>query len=136
MADIAPVVRTMIICNDARFAADSRHVFDIDGLTLRLRVPGEFPYKCPKLCVLLAVRGGRGTATGRLSVEYEETGARVWQTEPQSYTFGDDPLAFQGVYFRMRNAPFPLPGVYVFKFWYNDSVVLAEQSLIVEGRRL
>lgn len=130
-----PLVRYMIVCEDARLEGQNARRLNIYGLLLRWRSPtSTFPQICPQLCIFLVLSNGRGTGTGVISAIHEETGLVCWRAT-QTLRFGNDPLAFRGAYFRVKNAIFPVPGAYTLEFRYNDAV-LAAQTLKVEGRPL
>jgi hypothetical protein len=123
----------MVLCEDARLEGPPPRRLNVYGLMLRLRSDaGVFPVRLPMVCAFLALRNGRGTGTGMVSAVHDDTGRVVWNSAPQEFNFGTDPLEFRGAYFRVRNAIFPAAGAYTFEFRYN-SVVLASQSLIVVG---
>jgi hypothetical protein len=131
----APVVKYMILCEDARLEEPPPRRLNIYGLMFRLRSEaGTFPVRCPKICALLVLRNGRGTGTGVVSAVHDDTGIVCWRSKPQTLDFGADPLEFRGAYFRGENAIFPAPGAYTLEFRYNG-VVLATQSLDVLGSR-
>jgi hypothetical protein len=133
--NLPPVVRYIILCEDARFEGDDVKRLNIHGLTLRLRSDsGNFPARFPQLCTFLVFANGRGKGTGAVTCIHDDTDLVCWRTPPQTLKFFANPLGLRGAYFRVTNPIFPEPGAYTIEFRYNG-VVLASQSLIVEGKR-
>jgi hypothetical protein len=131
----APIVKAMLLCDDVRPNEANPNRHDIVGLMTRLwSDTGAFPMICRQLCVYVIVTNGRGRGTGLVACVHEETGLTIWRTVSRELRFGNDPLAIQGDYYRMRDVIFPVPGVYNFEYRYNG-IVLATQSLVVKGRR-
>jgi hypothetical protein len=127
---LLPIVRYMIVCNDWRTDPARSHLINIAGLLYNIRPTGNPPYplRYPELCVFLALTDCRGQADGWIVCENEDTGQRVFASPRRPITFGPDPLEVVGVPFRIRQCPFPRPGLYSIQFWYNDTQV--EQRLV------
>lgn len=60
------------------------------------------------------------SGVGNIVCVLEETGEQAFHTPGRLIVFGSDPLEVTGVAFRIRNCPFPRPGLYQVQFWYND----------------
>ena len=115
-----PVVRYMIVCNDWHPDPASPHLWNISGLLYNLRPnPPAYPVRYPELCVLLALTDCHGQGEGWIVCENEDTGQPVFASPRRPITFGADPLEVVGVPFRLRDCPFPTPGLYSVQFWYN-----------------
>jgi hypothetical protein len=93
---------------------------------------GAFPARLPELCILMALRNGRGPGIAVISAVNEYTGETCWNPVPMRINFGADPLETRWLSFRVKDVAFPNAGVYSVEFRYND-VVRASQSLIVTG---
>jgi hypothetical protein len=117
-----PIVRYMILCEDWIAAPQDAPRVTIIGLLSNIRTIDQPPYPLVyhQLCVFLALTEGRGEGTGRIACVFEETGQTVFQTPDRSIVFGRDPLEVVGVPFRIRDCPFPQPGVYSVEFWYDN----------------
>ena len=117
-----PVVRYMILCEDWIAAPQDAPRVTIIGLLSNIRAIDEPPYPLVyrQLCVFLALTEGRGAGTGKISCVLEETGETVFQTPNRPISFGPDPLEVVGVSFRIRDCPFPQPGMYSVEFWYDN----------------
>lgn len=120
----------MIVCNDWRPDPASPHLIDVSGLLYNLypMPAGEYPMWYPELCVFLALTDCRGQGEAWIVCENEDTGQPVFASHRHPVTFGPDPLEVVGVPFRVRQCPFPQPGLYSIQFWYNGARI--EQRLL------
>jgi hypothetical protein len=128
---VKPIVRYMLPCQDWQLDEASGKV-TIVGLLTNIRAVEEpaYPLLYQELCVFLALTGGRGQGEGKIVCAVEETGQVVFETRPRPMTFGPDPLAVVGVAFRIRDCPFPSPGLYSIQFWY-DGTLVEERPLLL-----
>ena len=127
---IIPIVRYMIVCENWRLVSERNNLVGIDGLIDTLRAIDDPPYPLlyEELCVFLALTSGRGNGEGYLVCENDDLGIEVFRTRPRPIEFGSDPLEVVGVPYRIRDCPFPKPGVYAFQFWYHG--VEVERRLV------
>jgi hypothetical protein len=128
----APIVRDMVICDDCRSDPNNSHLAIIVGVLNNINsidLP-SYPLLYRKMCVFLALTEGRGHGEGQIVCVIEETGQEVFATPKREITFGPDPLAIEGVVFRIRDCPFPVPGMYSIQFWYNG-VEASEHPLLL-----
>ena len=56
--------------------------------------------------------GGRGTAYAYIACVRADSEDLTFRTVERSITFGADPLAVQGLIYRIRGISFPEPGLY------------------------
>ena len=120
----------MILCEDWAVDADNPRRVNILGLLTNIDSDDQprFPLLYRELCVFLFLTEGRGDGDARITCIFEESGQRIFTTPPRRIGFGRNPLDVVGVPFRIRDCPFPRPGVYSIQFWYNQELVL-EQPL-------
>src|SRR5262245_34833627 len=120
---LLPLVRYMIPCNDWGLDPANPHRINIYGLLSNIDSLDQpaYPLVVPELCVFVALTEGRGSGEGRIACVLDESAQTVFETGQRPIPFGPDPLAIVGVPFRIRDCPFPRPGVYLVQFWYNDT---------------
>ena len=125
-----PLVRYMIICDDAVVDPRRPQKPVIVGLTCRVNSSGQPPYptRLERLTVFLVLTNGHGEGTGWIRIIFEETEELIFETSHRSMQFGNDPLRLAGIKFQIMECPFPKPGVYRIEFWYNNEC-LAHQTL-------
>ena len=122
---VNPLVRYMILCEDWSADPNNPARVSIVGLLSNIRSVDQPPYPLvyKELCVLLALTEGRGTGEAKIVCVFEDTGQKIFETPKRLVAFGPDPLEVVGVPFRIRDCPFPAPGLYSIQFWYNDAKV-------------
>jgi len=122
----------MLLCDEVRHDPDNPLKIDVFGLVSTIRALSDppFPLRLPQLCTYLQLTGGRGTGQGQIATIHADTDQVAFTSVASALTFGSDPLAVLGVVFRMRDCPFPEPGLYWVQFRYNEKV-LAQQALVV-----
>ena len=90
----APVVKYMILCEDAR-PEGSPERLNVYGLTPQLAAPGDaFPVFMPTLCAVVVLRNGRGTGMGQVLGMHANTGVAICRLPPRRINFGRDPLGY------------------------------------------
>jgi hypothetical protein len=122
---ITPVVRYMILCEDWRFDPPGSKRIIIAGLLINIHALDDppFPLLYREMCVLLQLTDGHGQGEGKIVCVHEESGEKVFETNPRTITFGPDPLAVVGMSFRIKDCPFPRPGLFSVQFWYEGELV-------------
>lgn len=132
MNGIEPVVRHMLLCDDIQRSPQRPRKVDILGLTRVIIVPPDatFPFSLPVLTVYLELTSGRGSGQVKIIGVEADTNEVVFETPERPVQFSDNPLAVQGLVFRILGATFPASGLYWVRFCYNGKV-LAEQPLAV-----
>jgi hypothetical protein len=129
---VHPVVRYMILCEDWETRAeDSTHV-TIHGLISSIRSLDHPPYPLlyEEICIFLLLTECRGNGSAQIICIFEESGEKVFETPMREVKFGPNPLEVVALPFRIRDCPFPRPGMYSVQFWYNG-VKLAESPLLL-----
>jgi hypothetical protein len=129
---VIPLVRYMILCDDWGFAPGHARRVNVFGVLTNINSRDDPPYPLlyRQVCVLLMLTGGRGTGNVQVVCVTQDTGQRIFGSQRRSITFGPDPLAVNGVYFRVRDCLFPFAGLYAVQFWYND-VLVEERPLLL-----
>jgi hypothetical protein len=103
--NLPPIVKYMILCEDARLEGAPPGSLNIRALTYRLiSRSGTFPAYLPDLCALLILRNGRGAGTGQVVGVHEDTGRTICRSAPQKLHLGTDPLGFKIAFFRSRTS--------------------------------
>jgi hypothetical protein len=131
MAGLTPVVRYLIVCEDVIVDQNNANrvtLFNLVGFIQASDHP--FPLRVPELCVYLQLRACRGPGDGRIQVVFADTETIVFSTSTRRLPLGTDPLELTSLFFRIRECPFPEPGMYQVQFWYNGEVI-AQEFLIV-----
>jgi hypothetical protein len=133
--NLPPVVKYMVLCEDARLEGPPPGQLNIEALTYRLKSgSGRFPSYIPKLCALVVLSNGRGQGIGEVIGIHEDADRTFYRSGPQELDLGDDPLEFRVAFFHMKNVVIPAAGAYTFEFRYNGEV-LATQALVVRSGR-
>jgi len=130
---MAPVVRHMMVCDDAEVDAQNPRKINVYGLISSIAVDAVtgFPHCHEELCVYVAMSDGRGSGEGRIVVVQADSGDPVFASAGHPVAFGVDPLAVLGRCFRIRGGVFPRPGLYWVEFRFNGQT-LATQPLHVK----
>jgi len=132
MSDLAPVVRHMLLCDDVRPDSNNAENVNIQGHVTRIRSRDQppFPLRHPSLCVYVVLSGGRGEGEFQIAVREADTDQVVFTSPGYRVAFPTDPLAVVGLIFRVRDCPFPRPGLYVVHLEFNVRS-LAQEPLVV-----
>jgi len=122
---VHPVVRYMILCEDWKSAPNNPRRVNIHGLLSNIHPLDQpaYPLLLSEMCVFLILTEGRGAGSARVRCVFEETSQQIFETPQRQVEFGPDPLEVVGVPFRIRDCPFPYPGMYVIQLWYNGAKV-------------
>lgn len=133
MADVLPVVRHLIVCEDIVFdPGPPRHVSLKNLLgTIRSVSHPSYPLLYPQLCIFVQLTESRGAGEAQLRIEEADTNTIIYQTPKLTVSLGNDPLKKHGFPFRIHDLVFPSAGLYLVEFWYND-VWLAEETHLLE----
>lgn len=134
MADILPVIRHMIVCEDIPIDPARPQRVTLVNLLSSVRSPNQppFPFRCPKLSVYVQLTECRGLAQVNLRIEQEDTQKIILRTAPRKISFGNAPLQVFNMFFRLRDCTFPSAGLYWVQLWYNNTVIFRE-PLKLEG---
>jgi len=129
---IEPVVRQMILCEEAERDPENPNRINIMGLmNVVIRPVGEtLPVLIPQIAVYLLLAGGRGPATVSLAGHYADTDRMIFETAGRTVNFGNDPLRAHGLIHRVRDVRIVRTGLYWIRFRYNGRTI-AEQLLEV-----
>ena len=132
MADVAPVVRRMLLCEDVRIYPDNSRKVDVFGLlsTIRTVSEGAFPLRASQLCVYLELAGGRGAGEARIFVVEADSDNIAFTSAPHQIAFGTDPLAVSGLVFRIKECIFPRAGLYWVQIRFDDKALAQEPLLL------
>jgi hypothetical protein len=111
----------MILCEECAPAEHKPNSVNVFGVLSNIDSLDDspFPLLYPRFCIFLALTEGRGEGSARIRCMFEETRQTVFATPVRRIQFGADPLAVSAFAFRVRDCPFPRPGIYLVQFWYN-----------------
>jgi Family of unknown function (DUF6941) len=125
---LPPQAKTMILCDDLLKvpATDKVHLIGVFN-AIRPRGEPPFPYRCPEFCVFLQLTDTEGEGLGSITTCMGATDRVVFASQDQPIEFLDR-LQVKWVLFRIRNCPFPEPGLYWVQFHFAGQL-LTEQRL-------
>ena len=128
MADIDPVVRQMILCDDVVPNARSPLKHDTCGLihSVIADTPGQLPVVLPVLCVYLQLTGGRGTGAVQVVATEADTGDPVFASPAYTVTYPPDPLLVVPLMIRILNCRFPRTGLYWIEFRHSGRELMRQ----------
>jgi hypothetical protein len=98
--------------------------------TIRSLEDPPFPLHQRELCAYVLLTSCRGPIEGRIEIVHADSGNLVIQGQSRQLPLPNEPLELAGLSFRLRNLPFPEPGLYEARF-VCDGVVIAEQPLLL-----
>jgi hypothetical protein len=132
MADLLPLVRHLILCENIPIDAAHPKQVSLINLIGRIRLPPHlaFPHRPPEFCVYVQLTECRGVGNVRIEIEEAETQTVIFQTASRRYSFGNDPLKRFGMVFRVRDSVFPSAGLYWVRLCYNDIAIFQESLLL------
>jgi hypothetical protein len=132
MDQFHPVVRHLIACDDILHAPDNPRRVTLVNIISAIHSVNQppFPIRHPEFCVFVQLVECRGTGDVRIEIVQADPGRVVFRTLTRRVDFGKDPLEVLGLSFRIRNCPFPEPGLYWIQFWYNDHMIAQEPLLL------
>jgi hypothetical protein len=133
MANVLPVVRHLLVCEDLIFDPAKPRSLTFKNLLSTIRSVSQPPYPLlyPQLCVYVQLSECRGAGEVQLRIEEADTNTLIYQTPKLKVSLGNDPLKRRGLPFRIRDLLFPSAGLYLVEFWYND-VKLEDETLLLE----
>lgn len=127
-----PIVRQMILCEDARMRPGSKDKIDVLGLMNRV-IAKLFPFNVT-FSVYLCLTECRGSGRGRVVVKKAMDEEVVYVGDLHQFEFADDPLALQPFMIRVFSCPLPARGLYSIDFEYNDLVLKSCLLLVEEAK--
>jgi hypothetical protein len=132
MADIDPVVRHMMLCDDVRFDPARPEKRDVLGFFGRIpsTLTPPFPLRYPSLCVYVQIAGGRGSGDARVVIRSADTNAVLFRSPTRRVALPADPLQAAHLKTMVRDCTFPRAGLYWVRFLWNARM-LAQEPLIV-----
>lgn len=125
---MTPIIRYMLLCDDARVDPDKPGCTHIDCLMsniVSLETP-PFPLVREMVCVYLVLTACHGSGIAQIRVAYSDTEPEelLFGSQPHTLDFaGQSPLDLLGVTFRIETCRFPRAGRYSVQFWYNEQKV-------------
>ena|SRR5262245_45927015 len=130
---LQPSVKTMILCEDVLPGAGGTGNVHLMNVFSEIRPQGEppFPYRFPELCVFLQLTDAEGQASGRVVGRRADSGHIVFSSKDHLIHF-QDRLQVKWVLFRVKDCPFPAPGLYWIES-YCDGRWLADQTVTLLG---
>jgi hypothetical protein len=125
---VLPVAKSIILCDDVvpDPGTDKVHLIGVfDAIHPRSDQP--FPHRHPAFAVFLQLTDGEGQALGQVRARRADSDQTVFSSPEHPIQYRDR-LQLKSVCFRLRNCPFPVPGLYWIQFLYDGQLV-AEQRL-------
>lgn len=123
---VKPVVRYMLLCDDWGTDPSNSRRFNVFGLLsniVPLDDPPLYPLLYREMCVFLLLTEGYGAGDIQIVCIHEETGDRIFETQPRRITFGADPLEIRAYGFRIRGCVFPQAGMHSVELWYDGELI-------------
>jgi hypothetical protein len=132
MADINPVIRHMLLCDDVRSDPTQPGRYDLLGFCSRITsaTTPSFPLRHPALCTFVQFTGARGIAEIQIVVHAADTDTVVFSSRRHRVQMPSDPLELVGLKLVIQDCPFPQPGLYWVRFSWNGDVVAQEPLLL------
>jgi len=125
-----PIVRHMLICDDARPTRGNPRKMTVHGLLNTIEVQSRrFPARFG-FCVYLLLTECRGSGIGRIRVVDAESGELGYEGGGLNLRFGKDPLLAHAVVVRITECELPAPGLYWIEFRYEDELLAREPLLV------
>lgn len=130
-----PVVRHFIACERIERSPDGRQCSLVNVIHAIQPLPGvPYPRIHPELGLFVQMSDGRGTHSFQLELVYlAEEEVVIHATPPVERDLGPDPLMVHGWPLRLRNVPFPHPGVYEFRLRCDGQEVAREPIRLREN---
>jgi hypothetical protein len=129
-----PVVRYLIVCEDIQTDPNDPRRVTLVNLISAIRSTGQppFPLLYRELCVFVQLTECRGSAGVEVRIIHADTGQFGYPGpgQPWAVALPNDPLEVVGLRFRIRNIPFPVPGLYWVQFCCGGEL-LAQQPLVL-----
>jgi hypothetical protein len=127
MANVPPVVRYLIVCEDCRAdPANPRQISAMNIIGYFQPTPtGNYPLFLKEVVVAGMLTEGRGGVRFRLEI-VKDFDPPIYRSADQSATFGADPLELCLLVFRIRNLIVPQPGLYEFRLICDDAVLAVQ----------
>jgi hypothetical protein len=110
MAQVNPVVRYMVVCEEMRITAKQVSLFNLI-LNMISKEDPPYPVIRREICVFVVLAEVRGKGDFFVRIESADADAPVFTTRKRSHDFGDDPLKAHGLPFRLRNCRLPQSGL-------------------------
>jgi hypothetical protein len=122
MSDIAPVVRTLIACEEIRPDVVNPRQLSLLRVVSTIRATA-YPALRPQFAAFAVLTGGRGAGELRLEIRQADTDVALYASTRQRISFPADPLALCGLSYRVRNLVFPAPGLYWVQLYFENSMI-------------
>jgi hypothetical protein len=132
-----PVVRHLVTCERVERSADNRHYSLVNLIHAIRPLPGaDFPRIQPEIYLFALLTDGRGSITFTVELVTWTDGEEesIYETPGVILNLGSDPLAVQAWPIRLRNLPFPRPGLYEFLIRCEGEILAREPILLKESR--
>ena len=129
---LPPVIRCLMICENAVRDPDNPHRVSLLGLASTIRSKDEPPYPLllREVCVFVQMTECVGAGDLHVQIFHPDSGDLLFRTKSRRLDFGDNPLEIHGIIFRIRDLAIPRQGLYTFEFCYNG-ITEAEGYLLM-----
>jgi hypothetical protein len=130
---LLPSVKSMILCKDVLPGPEGTGNVQLMNVFSEIRPQGEpaFPYRLPELCVFLQLTDAEGQIHGRVVACQADSGEIAFSSKDHLIHFRDR-LQVKWVLFRIKDCPFPEPGLY-WKEFHCGGRWLADQTVTLLG---
>jgi hypothetical protein len=118
----------MVLCDEVLHdpQSDKAHLMGVFN-AIRPQNNPAFPHRHPEFSVFLQLTDADGEALGQIVAREASSGQAIFASRPHRIEFLDR-LQVKWVHFRLRDCPFPKPGLYWVQFACNGQI-LSDQPL-------
>lgn len=132
MNPLHPIVRQLVVCEDvvADPSNSQRHsLVNLISSINSIATP-KYPTTCPEFCVYVQLTECRGSGAVTLRVLQADSERVVFCSESRAIRFVGSPLEVMAVAYRIRNCPFPGPGLCWVQLWFEE-LLLSQQPILL-----
>lgn len=129
MASVPPLMKGIYLCDEVFADPTSRKISLLNVFITARPEESSFPFELGKLCVVTALRGGRGQVRVRVDVVRESTNTLIFRTAERDLHFFT-PLTTIYARFGLMKVRFPSPGRYAVEI-HCDGVFLDDEVLTI-----
>jgi hypothetical protein len=126
-----PTVKSMVLCEDVLPGPGGTGNVHLMNVFSAIHPHSPFPFHQPQLCVFLQLTDAQGEVTGSVVARRADGGAIVFASEEHVIRFTDR-LQVKWVLFRLRDCPFPSPGLYCMEFCCNQRPIFDQMIRLLE----
>src|SRR6266481_50551 len=117
---VLPNAKAIVLCDEVTWRAESQAA-DLQGVRTIIEA-AVFPYRHRQLCVYLELTRHFGRSLGFVRVIKADSEQDVFASSTHAIPF-HDPLVVAQVVFRIKDCPFPEPGLYWIQFYCDEMLI-------------